>query len=411
MSTLQMLEELYWDKADFRPAELDYYKLLANHVVTTLLKEVQSNARPGDPKISLKPIGTGSSFEGVKVKPELEFDFMVPLKITWEQIIFSDKDPNIPVCCGLIQIEKPRTMLMELLLLFESMWAKNSDFKKKFCINLGRHGRVLSSGKIQQWFQSMCNYIKPTLSAHFLGVTFTFKKTGPAMTLVFKWHGKKMKIDIVLAIQYTQGAYLVPKKSSQTEETAWRLSFSTVEKAFFNSLTPNSCYLKCLKILKYLTENGKKIDTNSKLPSSCSSYYLKTAFVHQVLQIDKRAWQNQHLESRVRGLLRYLVKCMEQRHLPHIFAGNKELEGRSDSWLRGVPRKFFRFKEANLLSEVDQHTLDEIENRLTYILDNFDEVLRLMIKDSMPFPAEVCQKYRLLHSFMKFFSKIEDSKW
>uniref|UniRef100_A0A8C4TAG9 Inositol 1,4,5-trisphosphate receptor-interacting protein-like n=1 Tax=Erpetoichthys calabaricus TaxID=27687 RepID=A0A8C4TAG9_ERPCA len=371
MSTLQMLEELYQNKVDFRAKELNPYRSFAEQVVITVLAEVQNNLRSTDPKISLEPIGTGSSFEGVKVKPDLEFDFMVPIQIIWDQIIFSDENPDIPVCFGLIQIKRP--LLQEA----KSKWATDIDFIPKFCVQLVRHGHVLSAKEIQQWFQSMCARTLPELNAHFPGINFTFQKSGPARTLVFEYCGKEMNIDIVPAVPY-KGVYLVAKVTSHLGEAVWRLSFSTHEKAFFDSLPRNSCYFKCLKILKYLREQDKKICPSSQLTSRCPSYYLKTAFFHQVLQTDNYAWQNYNLERQVKGLLLYLAKCMKQQRLPHIFVGNKELVGRRDLWLRDIPCKFFHFKETNLLKKVKKETLHQISLRLIYIHDHLDMVLQKM---------------------------------
>ncbi|XP_039595311.1 inositol 1,4,5-trisphosphate receptor-interacting protein-like [Polypterus senegalus] len=373
MSTAEMLEELYQSKVDFNATEFISYKSKAEYVVTILLEEVQKHVKPRDPKIQLKPIGTGSAFEGVKVKPDLEFDFMVPIEITWDQIIFSDKDPNIPVCFGVIQIEIP----MSTVIMFQStsIWAKDLNFKEKFCVPFQRYGHVLSAEKIQRWFQSMCAHTLPELALRFPGINFRFRTSGPARTLVFDWLGKEVNIDIVPAVPY-QGVFLVAKMTSHFGEAAWRLSFSTSEKAFFNSLPANSCYFKCLKILKYLRENDKRMCSTSQLSSSCPSFYLKTAFFHQVLQTTEYVWQNHNLEGRVKGLLQYLAECMRQRHLPHIFVGNKVLEGKCESWLWDVPRKFFRFSETNLLKDANKETLDQIRWRLIYIHDHFEEVLQ-----------------------------------
>uniref|UniRef100_A0A8C4TAE8 Mab-21-like nucleotidyltransferase domain-containing protein n=1 Tax=Erpetoichthys calabaricus TaxID=27687 RepID=A0A8C4TAE8_ERPCA len=347
--------------------ELDPYKSKAEDVVTTILKLIQKHVRQGDPKINEEPIGTGSGFEGVKVKPEVEFDFMVPIQVRFRQIIVSDDDHNVPACFGLIQIEESGRI----------------QFQKKFCIRFGSHGYVLSAGKIQRWFQSMCARTLLELAKHFPGYNFRFRTSGPARTLVFDWLGKEVNIDLVPAVQYEDAyllTYLVAKMSSHLGEAAWRLSFSRNEKTFFHGLSTNSCYFKCLKILKYLRENDEKMCQSSQLTSSCPSYFLKTAFFHQVLKSDKHAWQNKDLEDRMKALLQYLANCMKQRHLAHIFMGNRELEGRRDSWVQGVPSEFFSFKNTNLLKDFNPGTLDQIRLRLLYIHDNLGEVLQTHLR-------------------------------
>ncbi|XP_039595864.1 cyclic GMP-AMP synthase-like [Polypterus senegalus] len=374
MSNLQVLEQIYQGKVDFSAPELDPYKTFAESVVHSLLTNIQTYLKPGDPKISKEPIGTGSSFEGVKVKPDLEFDFMVPMDIKYVQIIFSNDDHNVPVCYGLIQIEQPKKDMQST-----SKCDKDTDFKEKFCMKFGRHGHLLSAKSIQEWFQSLCAKTLPELSKRFSGISFTFRTSGPARTLVFNWRGKEMNIDIVPAVPYKH-TYLVAKMSSHLGEAAWRLSFSKNEKTFFHGLSPNSCYFKCLKILKYLRENDKKMCPSSQLTSSCPSYFLKTAFFHQVLKIDKHAWQNKDLEDRMKDLLQYLANCMKQRHLAHIFMGNRELEVRRDSWVQGVPSEFFSFKNTNLLKDFNPGTLDQIRLRLVYIHDNLGEVLQTHLR-------------------------------
>ncbi|XP_028674828.1 cyclic GMP-AMP synthase-like isoform X1 [Erpetoichthys calabaricus] len=347
--TLHMLKKLYQDKVDFSKRELDPYKSKAEDVVTTILKLIQKHVRQGDPKINEEPIGTGSGFEGVKVKPEVEFDFMVPIQVRFRQIIVSDDDHNVPACFGLIQIEESGRIQFQSA----TVWGRDtSDFKEKFCIRFGSHGYVLSAGKIQRWFQSMCARTLLELAKHFPGYNFRFRTSGPARTLVFDWLGKEVNIDLVPAVQY-EDAYLVAKMTSRLGEAAWRFSFSTHEKAFFQSLSPNYCYFKCLKILKYLRENDKKMCPTSHLSSSCPSYYLKTAFLYQAWRSDQDIWKNEDLEDRVKNLLRYLAECMRQRHLQHIYKDN-----------------------TNLLKEVSSTTLEQIRLRLLYIHNNFDSVLQ-----------------------------------
>ncbi|KAG2460819.1 cyclic GMP-AMP synthase-like [Polypterus senegalus] len=345
----KMLERLYQDKVNFSNWELDAYKSKAEDVVSTLLKVVQKYVQEGDPKISQEPIGTGSAFEGVKVKPEVEFDFLVPIQIKFHRIIFSDEDHNVPVCFGLIQIEQPAMIILQSA----KIWRTGTiDFKEKFCVQFGRYGYLLSTDQIQRWFQSMCAKTQTELERHFHGINFNFRKSGPARTLVFKWNNKEVNIDLVPAVKY-EDTYLVAKMTSHLGEKAWRLSFSTQEKAFLQHLSPNCCYFKCLKILKYLRENDKKIRPTSHLSSSCPSYYLKTAFVHQVRQNDKSFWKNEDLEDRVKNLLWYLAECMGRGHLQHIYKDN-----------------------TNLLKEVSPTTLEQIRFRLLYIHNNFESVLQ-----------------------------------
>ncbi|XP_033895742.3 inositol 1,4,5-trisphosphate receptor-interacting protein-like [Acipenser ruthenus] len=383
MSTLQLLEDLYARKVTFSDSELFRYREFAEQVVLTLLQEVQKQRRDGDPVIGSKPIGTGSAFEGVKVKPELEFDFMVPIQNNMDQIIFCDTDWNVPSRFGIVKTgSQPQAILHQA-----SKWKKPGDFETKFCKHVSSYGLLLSAEKIRQWFQSLSDRTLPALRQIFPGSTFRFQQHGPARNLILTKDGKELNIDIVPAIKY-ENAFLVAKQCSSQiilpNEVTWRLSLSTSERDFFKEmkriLPYNSCHLKCLQILKYLRENDDQLYPSSQFTHGLQSYYLKTALFHLVMESPPQAWAAGCLEQRLREMIDYLIDRMVDGNIPHIFLGNQR-HLRNPQWHLGVPLKFFRHTEANLLEDVKPDTMQQARLRLIQIRDNLDGILRQYLKE------------------------------
>ncbi|KAK1163668.1 inositol 1,4,5-trisphosphate receptor-interacting protein-like [Acipenser oxyrinchus oxyrinchus] len=373
MSTLQLLEVLYTRKVTFSDSELFRYREFAERVVRTLLQEVQIHRRDGDPVIGREPIGTGSAFEGVKVKPELEFDFMVPIQSKMDQIVFCDTDRNVPSRFGIVKTG------------FQTQTVP--QYESKFCKHVSGYGVLLSAEKIRQWFQSLSDRTLPALRQIFPGSTFRFQQHGPARNLILTKDGKELNIDIVPAIAY-ENAFLVAKQCSSQinlpNEVTWRLSLSTSERDFFKemkrNLPNNSCHLKCLQILKYLRENDDQLYPSSQFTHGLHSYYLKTALFHLVMESPSQAWAAGCLEQRLREMIGYLIDRMVDGNIPHIFLGN-QLHLGNPQWRLGVPLKFFRHTEANLLEDVKPDTMQQARLRLIQIRDNLDGILRQYLEE------------------------------
>ncbi|KAK6479613.1 inositol 1,4,5-trisphosphate receptor-interacting protein-like isoform X3 [Huso huso] len=382
MATPQLLEDLYTRKVTFSDSELLRYREFAEQVVRTLLQEVQIHRRDGDPVIGREPIGTGSSFEGVKVKPELEFDFMVPIQTNVQQIVFCDTDRNIPSRFGIVKTGSQQKFQLQS----KSTWKKDEDFETKFCTDARGYGFLLSADKIRKWFQSLSDRTLPALEKRFPGSTFRFQQHDPARNLLVTKDGKELNIDIVPAIAY-ENTFLVAKQCSSEinlpNEATWRLSFSTSERDFFKKmkrvLPCNSCHLKCLQILKYLRENDDQLCLSSQFTHGLRSYYLKTALFHLVMKSPPQAWAAGCLEQRLREMIKYLIDSLGEDRIPHIFLGNKRhLENLQ--WHLGVPVKFFHHTEANLLEYVSKTTMEQAMLRLIQISDNLEEILRQYLK-------------------------------
>ncbi|MGH0162138.1 UNVERIFIED_CONTAM: hypothetical protein FKN15_041577 [Acipenser sinensis] len=380
MATLQLLEVLYTRKVTFSDSELLRYREFAERVVRTVLQEVQILRRDGDPVIGREPIGTGSSFEGVKVKPELEFDFMVPIQTNVQQIVFCDTDRNVPSRFGIVKTQQKSQLQSK------STWKKDEDFETKFCTDARGYGFLLSADKIRKWFQSLSDRTLPALEKRFPGSTFRFQQHDPARNLLVTKDGKELNIDIVPAIEYGN-AFLVAKQCSSEinlpNEATWRLSLSTSERDFFEKIKSvfpyNSCHLKCLQILKYLRENDDQLCLSSQFTHGLRSYYLKTALFHLVMKSPPQAWAAGCLEQRLREMIGYLIDRLGEGRIPHIFLGNQHhLE--NPKWHLGVPVKFFCHTEANLLEYVSKTTMEQASLRLIYIRDNLDGILHQHLK-------------------------------
>ncbi|XP_043944867.1 inositol 1,4,5-trisphosphate receptor-interacting protein-like [Protopterus annectens] len=319
------------------------------------MQHLNTNDHPG---ISKDIIGTGSAFEGLKVKPEIEFDFMIPISIKTVVVhsCRSNKSPTPGI------------------------------FLDKMCDD-----GYLSAKAVREWFQSLADRAANMLKKR--GINLKFLQQGPARTLKIMTSGEvTISIDLVPAVKY-QNVYLVAKTyegylPESSKDIVWRLSFSVQEKAFLEqktlSLPKNACHKKALQILKYL----KQEERNSKRspPHWCTSlsyYHLKTLWLHQLHKTPTSQWHDNQLKERVAEILDHLIGSLESETLYHFFMGNTELTEEAATLC--IPRRFLRTHlKSNLYDGIHPDTMYQALLQLKSIqisIDSYVENLLLALSE------------------------------
>jgi len=241
---------------------------------------------------------TGSSYEGVKVSNDIEFDIMVI------QTAGSRQLTPIPA-------SSPGFYKLKLA----DGESATDEFK-----DIVDGNRCLSPVKSVDSFFGTLQKIIDKHSDVFRNVKLI--RHGPAVEMDVSrgndapWYS----VDVVLAYEVELGArkrVFVAKQpttihgKTPQEKDTWRLSFSLEEKALFDGMdSDKGCRRHVLRILKVL-RNGevglKKL----------TSYHLKTALFYEMKE--GRNWNQSELGPRLIGVLRRLYRAMAQGRQPHYF--------------------------------------------------------------------------------------------
>ncbi|XP_043942194.1 inositol 1,4,5-trisphosphate receptor-interacting protein-like [Protopterus annectens] len=360
------------DKIAFPNSQLLEHKVFTENIVKKLLNKMQELSVVGDPDISSDIIQTGSAFEDLKVIPQIEFDFLIPISVPSPYLSTCEFDiDDIPNAFGKICISKDESGFS-----FEqtARYRKPGNFLEKMC-----NDHYLSSKAVREWFQSLADRAANVFKGD---ERLVFKQQGPARTLKIIRNGNPtISVDLVPAIK-NDNVYLVAKiyggqfEMDHCKDVLWRLSFSVQEKAFLEqkdlTLPKNACHKRALQILKYL----KQEERNSETPpphwcTSLSSYHLKTLWLHQLHKTPASQWVNILLRERVIELLNHLIHSLESKTLHHFFMGNAELIKEASSL--HIPTRFLKDGlKYNLYDEIHYETMNQAVLQLKKLKKHID---------------------------------------
>ncbi|XP_043937484.1 inositol 1,4,5-trisphosphate receptor-interacting protein-like [Protopterus annectens] len=369
------------DKIDFSSSELLEHKNFAEVIVKKLLKKMQDLSVAGDPHISSNIIGIGSAFENLKVKPQIQFDFIVLISLPFQYVsqCIIDED-DIPNAYGKILVSKD--WFVNLVI---TVWyGRQCDFLGKMC-----NRNYLSAKAVRERFRSLADMAMNILNEEEEYINLTFLQQGP--TLKIERRGApEILVDLVPALK-DDSIYLVANvyggefELDHCKDVLWRLSFSVQEKAFLEQkdliLPKNACHKRALQILKYLKQEERNSETPPPLwCRRLSSYHLKTVWLHQLHKTRTGQWDETLLEERVLELLDHLIHHLELQTLHHFFLGNTKLIKQAGSLC--IPKHFLRKGlNYNLYDEIHHKTIAQsicelkelkknINLHMTYVLSN-----------------------------------------
>ncbi|XP_043942169.1 inositol 1,4,5-trisphosphate receptor-interacting protein-like [Protopterus annectens] len=370
------------DKIDFSTSELLEHKSFAEVIVKKLLKKMQYLSVRGDPHISGNIIGIGSAFENLKIKPQIQFDFIVLFSLPFQYVskCVIDED-DIPNAYGKILVSE--NWFTNLLI---TAWhGRQCGFLGRMC-----NGNYLSAKAVHERFRSLADMATDILNDEEEDINLTFLQQGP--TLKIERRGApEILVDLVPALK-DDSIYLLAKiyggqfEAGHCQDLLWTLSFSVQEKAFLEqkdlTLPKNACHKRTLQILKYLKQEKRNLETPPLWCRTLSSYHLKTLWLHQLQKTPEGQWQEKFLEERVLQLLDHLIHTLELQTLHHFFLGNTKLIKQAGSLC--IPKHFLRKGlKYNLYDEIDHsiivqsiQELMELQNNInmytTYLLSELE---------------------------------------
>ncbi|XP_078738079.1 inositol 1,4,5-trisphosphate receptor-interacting protein-like [Lampetra fluviatilis] len=356
------LDRFYSKEVEFPP------RLLASHIdtaereVRTLLAGMRSIQRENiDPSIQYDIVRTGSSYEGLKVKGDMELDFMIVLSHPEFKFI-----PMTSHYSGYRKIKAERQPLSQLQA--TSFWRSESPFHS-FENDFTSNGYLIPS-KIYQWFQSLADRAVNENRSKFVK---KFVGNYPARTLILNISpGVEICVDLVPAIKIDGDLYVVAKPLKiSSDPHLWRLSFSIFERNIL-SRHQSSFHLNALKILKYLREHDSRLEETSQFASGICSYHLKTASLHL---LEQRPNTLEGLHECLHQLMDFLLECMQRRELNHFFIGNPSSLARNAQ----VPSSITHGERCLNLFDgtfMNQSTLSQARERLVRIKRSLPAVIQ-----------------------------------
>lgn len=292
-------------------------------------------------------VGIGSMFESWKVCKPLVCDLMVPFSPPDPYFFqfqlwcspFSDMPPNMQGC-GKIKVtgfgENGEGCLCGSANLGEDMLCllhNRNDIPKVDLstdeLLCSRNTSFLAKDHVMKWFQISVTKAWGRIS-HKYDFEVTFRNLDAAGALKIRFRsGKAIVLNIIPVVQLEDtDAYFVshfPSDSDSSPDAYWPLSFAVYErnllKHFAKRLPQHSCHLHCLQVVSFLHRKQTGLTGQSAL----TNYHFKTALLHLLLSKRPSVWGIQSLEHRLRDVLSFLQRSLQEKRLYHVLIGNNKL--------------------------------------------------------------------------------------
>ncbi|XP_066548939.1 inositol 1,4,5-trisphosphate receptor-interacting protein [Amia ocellicauda] len=292
-------------------------------------------------------IGVGSMYENWRVSKPLVCDLIVPFAppepYRFKFQLWCNSGNNIPPDrqgCGRIKVVKAnedgpgclcgKTNLGEDMLCL--LHSKNEKLKVSDAMDdvlCSKNTPYLAKDQVMKWFQISITKAWNRIS-HKYDFELMFRNLDSPGALKIRFRsGKLITFNITPVVQLEDtDAYFVSHftlNDDNASDIYWPLTFAVYEKNLLKSLSKrlpdNPCHISCLQIVSFL--NRKQTSLTGK--SALTNYHLKTILLHLLLSKPSSEWRSEHLEKRLRDVLRFLEKSLQEKKLYHVLIGNKQV--------------------------------------------------------------------------------------
>lgn len=289
-------------------------------------------------------VGIGSMFESWKVCKPLMCDLLVPFSPP-EPFSFqfhlwcspgSDMPPDVQGC-GKIKVtrfgESGEGCLCGSANLGEDMICLLHGRNKSFEVDhspdellCSKNTSLLAKDQVMKWFQISVTKAWGRIS-HKYDFEVTFRNLDAAGALKIRFRsGKVIVLNVTPVVQLEDtDAYFVshfPSDCDSSPDAHWPLSFAVYERnllKYFTKILPqNSCHLHCLQIVTFL----HRMQTGLTGKTALTNYHLKTALLHLLLSKGLSVWGMDSVEHRLRDVLCFLQRSLQEKRLHHVLIGN-----------------------------------------------------------------------------------------
>lgn len=292
-------------------------------------------------------IEIGSMFESWKVCKPLMCDLMVPFSPpdphSFQYQLWCSSGSDIPPDmqgCGRIKVtrfgESEEGCLCGSANLGEDMLcllhSRNDSVKVNHTpdeLLCSKNTHFLAKDQVMKWFQISVTKAWGRISHKYdFEVNFRNLDAAGALKVLFR-SGKIIVMNIIPVVQLEDtDAYFVshfPSESDSCADPHWPLSFAVYErnllKHFAKRLPQNSCHLHCLQIVTFL--HRKQAGLTGKC--ALTNYHLKTALLHLLLSSRPSAWGTCSMEHRLKDVLSFLLRSLQEKRLNHVLIGNSKV--------------------------------------------------------------------------------------
>ncbi|XP_078284965.1 inositol 1,4,5-trisphosphate receptor-interacting protein-like [Rhinoraja longicauda] len=337
------------------------------------LLEAGRNICPWSSAVTLEDcVGIGSQFENWGCKTPSVYDILVPILLKdgycFKPEICSCDNPPEKQIYGRILMVTPHTADLtcqckaagpegDIPCLIHSKKIE-PDVHSNGLASIMYSEWYLDYKKIVKWFRILlCKSWNIICHQHDFEITFR-NITGCCGLKVQYQSGRTIHIKVFPAVRLKgSDVHLVSHfsdhpKNSPVPTTYWHISCAVCEYRFLKIMMKNipksSCHLKCLQILVVLTE---KMCSSPDQRCVLGSYLFKTVLMHLLLSQPYSNWHERHLEHRLRDVLKYLGKCLDEKRIHKFIIGNQNLPKQI-----GIPELLLKTAPVNLFqSFVTEH--------------------------------------------------------
>lgn len=292
-------------------------------------------------------VGIGSMFESWKVCKPLMCDLIVafspPEPYSFQFHLWCSPSSDMPPDmqgCGKIKVTRvgeneggclcgSANLGEDMLCLLHSRNDKVKVDRSPDELLCSKNTSFLAKDQVMKWFQISVTKAWGRIS-HKYDFEVTFRNLDAAGALKIRFRsGKVIVMNIIPVVQLEDtDAYFVshfPSDGDSSPDPYWPLSFAVYErnllKHFAKRLPQNSCHLHCLRIVTFL--HRKQTGLTGK--SALSNYHLKTALLHLLLSKKPSVWGIESMEPRLRDVLSFLQRSLEEKRLHHVLIGNNKV--------------------------------------------------------------------------------------
>ncbi|XP_035610250.1 inositol 1,4,5-trisphosphate receptor-interacting protein-like isoform X1 [Oncorhynchus keta] len=310
-------------------------------------------------------VGVGSMFESWRVSKPLMCDLIVPFAppepYSFQFHLWCSPSSDVPLDmqgCGRIKVTKvgenedgclcgSANLGEDMLCLLHS---KNKKPRADYTLDdllCSKNTPYLAKDQVMKWFQISVTKAWGRIS-HKYEFELTFRNLDATGALKVRFRSGKVVVMNIIPVVELDGtnAYFVshfPSDSSTSSDTYWPLSFAVYErnllKHLAKSLPENSCHLHCLQIITFL--HNKQMGLTGRC--ALTNYHLKTTLLHLLLSKGSSSWGSESLEYRLRDMLGFLHRSLQEKRLCHALVGNSQVPPEVQ-----VPETFHRAEPINL---------------------------------------------------------------
>uniref|UniRef100_A0A3Q3WUW9 Mab-21-like HhH/H2TH-like domain-containing protein n=1 Tax=Mola mola TaxID=94237 RepID=A0A3Q3WUW9_MOLML len=267
-------------------------------------------------------IGIGSMFESWKVCKPLTCDLVVPFSLpdpfSFQFHLWCSASSNVPPNmqgCGKIKVSRPgenegclcdsADQGEDMLCLLHSWKDTQEVDHSPEDLLCSRNKPFLSKYQVMKWFQISITKAWGQI-CHKYDFEVTFRNLDAAGALKIRFRSGKVV---------------------STPDPYWPLSFAVYERNLLKHcakrLPQHSCHLHCLQTVTLL--HRKQTGLTGK--TALTNYHIKTVLLHLLLSIRPSMWGINSMEHRLRDMLCFLQRSLEEKRLHHILIGNSKVPG------------------------------------------------------------------------------------